>query len=87
MKGMRELVGEFRVGRLTPPQQKITLTDADLSPEDLAALIEASRDDAKVLLKTEAGRWLFLVVKANHSIGATGSRHYFSLISSGSPGL
>ncbi|UQN10401.1 hypothetical protein [Deinococcus sp. QL22] len=83
---MRELAGEFRVGRLTPPEQKITLTNADLSPEDLAALLKASREDAKVLLKTEAGRWLFLVVESSHKVRPSGSSYHFSLISSGNPG-
>lgn len=79
---MKRLESRITVGRLTPPQQRVTLSPSDVSPEDWQALMQASFGLAPVIMNTEHGPWVFNVNPG--AVGSGGERVH--LISSGRPG-
>lgn len=78
---MDEVKVLVRVGRVTPPRQRVTILGADLSPEDEGALIRAATGSGEVMLNTEHGPWRFLMERST-----LGTRNAFHLVSAGPPG-
>jgi hypothetical protein len=57
-------MNRVKVGCLTPPQQTVRLTEADVASTGPPALASAATGHGEVLVSTEHGPWVFEVKEA-----------------------